>query len=137
VGGAVGGLEGAGVGGLVGAADVVGTLEGWCDIEGAALNDIEGPGETEGAALGALESVGADEIDGATLGADETEGASLGEVELGDTVGTIVVGAAVGDGETTGVSEGAFIDIDRDIDMSIHGKPSKSSLWVSIVRKKG
>ena len=82
MGGAVGGLEGAGVEGLVGAADVVGALEGWYDMEGAALNDMDGPGETDGAALGALESVGADEIDGAILGADETEGAALGELEL-------------------------------------------------------
>jgi hypothetical protein len=52
------------------------------------------------------------------------------------------VGAAVGDGGTTGALdedvEGTFIDTDIDIDMviSIHGKPSKSGLLVPKYERK-
>jgi hypothetical protein len=51
-----------------------------------------------------------------------------------------VVGAAVGDGETTGTFdgdvEGTFIDIDIDMVISIHGKLSKSRLLVPKYERK-
>jgi hypothetical protein len=57
---------------------------------------------------------------------------------VGDPVGTIVVGATVGIVAvgSVGDEEGTFIDMDMEIDMSIHGKSSKSRLWVPIVREK-
>jgi hypothetical protein len=139
------------VGALEGASEVVGSLEmdgialGWADtdgaieIEGAALGELEtvGGNETEGAVLGLAEGMGAaekvDHVVGAGVGTIPV-GAGVGSIPVGAGVGTVPVGAGVGTlaavgsvvGASDGVVEGTFMDM--DIDMSIHGKSSVSTL---------